>query len=774
MKTKFIFFTSLFFLVTFFSCHKNKDSVEPSSETKIKAVGIVKNESGEPISGVTIKIGNKQTTTGSIGQFVISDLLSDSRCVLKCKSASHYDLTTAEQVRNGIANFNITLIEKTIIGTLSASAGGTVSPSAGGVLTLPANGFINAAGLAYNGDVSIAARYLDPSETDFAFLLPSQDMMATNEAGTVGALYSYGMMMIELMDASGNELNLAPGSEATITLPVSTGQQGSAPAIIPLWYYDEEKGIWIEEGEATKIGNNYVGNVKHFTYWNCDFFSPDQATVKGKVVDCHGNAVSYASVRTGQSWVTTDANGMYERRVPSEVEFVIQVVPSWGFEIGSNTVLVSALIAGQVYLVPDLVLVSCPTTIKGQIKDCNSNSMASWIKASKASGWTQYVFSETGDFEIAVPNQNDVELTIYKSNSVQNLTVNVTGLLAGELKDIGTVELCLPAVLEINSALIDGILNPFVSVNTQTTNEGDMYYGITASGDSIVILLAANTVPASSVLTIEPNSSVLTSDNCHIRFSSGGTTYLANSGSITLNVSASNYTIDFTFNTISFLSSSESKIISSNLIQDLYPQSGQAIWLTSFEPNTDSSDVLWTGMYYYHFDVDSVSNVCQSNTNGAPAAHSGNYMYHLRTNIPSTSYYSGGFGWKPGTGNTFDTLDFNDEFEFYINYNLNITTALTIQLTDLDGEIYDYSIPAAASSYSTWKRYTISFNSFLWDQYLNTSGGDKTLTITDIEQIHIFMSNAGVQGTSQEIYLDDLKIIDRPGGEKTKTNIASN
>jgi hypothetical protein len=43
-----------------------------------------------------------------------------------------------------------------------------------------------------------------------------------------------------------------------------------AAATIPLWFFDETKGLWKEEGAATKQGSNYVGTVSHFSFWNVD------------------------------------------------------------------------------------------------------------------------------------------------------------------------------------------------------------------------------------------------------------------------------------------------------------------------------------------------------------------------------------------------------------------------------------------------------------------------------------------------------------------------
>ena len=55
-----------------------------------------------------------------------------------------------------------------------------------------------------------------------------------------------------------------------MSIPVGSTQTSSAPAEIPLWYFDETNGVWKEEGKATLQGNEYVGEVSHFTFWNCD------------------------------------------------------------------------------------------------------------------------------------------------------------------------------------------------------------------------------------------------------------------------------------------------------------------------------------------------------------------------------------------------------------------------------------------------------------------------------------------------------------------------
>ena len=94
--------------------------------------------------------------------------------------------------------------------------------------------------------------------------------MANNKDGKRVLLSSYGMMAVELESSAGEKLQIKSGSTATLSLQFLLQLESSAPATIPLWYVDESTGLWKEEGTATKQGNNYIGTVKHFTYWNCD------------------------------------------------------------------------------------------------------------------------------------------------------------------------------------------------------------------------------------------------------------------------------------------------------------------------------------------------------------------------------------------------------------------------------------------------------------------------------------------------------------------------
>ena len=77
-------------------------------------------------------------------------------------------------------------------------------------------------------------------------------------------------MDVEMVDDAGNKLQLASGQPAILTFTIPDTLLSLAPASIPLWYFNDSSGRWIQQGTAVKQGNTYVGQVGHFTYWNCD------------------------------------------------------------------------------------------------------------------------------------------------------------------------------------------------------------------------------------------------------------------------------------------------------------------------------------------------------------------------------------------------------------------------------------------------------------------------------------------------------------------------
>ena len=272
--------SSLFILFFLFSCKKTVDTnadnpnILPDLVTKVTSSvsGFVTDQNNSPVWGATVKVGTVNTTTDQYGYFEVKNVQVVKEAATVSVSFTGYfkGIKTYTAKEGKAAFFRIKLLPKTIAGTIDAATGGNVSQPNGLIISLPANAVKDATtGSAYSGTVNIAAQYIDPASTEINKIMPG-DLRAINAGGGMKLLTSYGMMAVELTGAAGELLQIADGKKATITSPIPTSVLSNAPSSILLWHFDEETGFWKEEGTATKTGNTYVGEVSHFSFWNCD------------------------------------------------------------------------------------------------------------------------------------------------------------------------------------------------------------------------------------------------------------------------------------------------------------------------------------------------------------------------------------------------------------------------------------------------------------------------------------------------------------------------
>ncbi|MBK8145245.1 MAG: hypothetical protein IPK62_09725 [Bacteroidetes bacterium] len=155
----------------------------------------------------------------------------------------------------------ISLMSKGTPEVFFANNGGTVNFANGLSITFPANAIVNNAnGNAYNGQVYVYAKKIDPT-TQLGMETMPGDLRGVASSGIERLLQTFGMMVAELYDINGNALQIATGSSATLSLSIPPSLHGSAPTNIVLWWYNEQKGMWIEDGGAVREGNAYVGKL---------------------------------------------------------------------------------------------------------------------------------------------------------------------------------------------------------------------------------------------------------------------------------------------------------------------------------------------------------------------------------------------------------------------------------------------------------------------------------------------------------------------------------
>ena len=320
--------------VTYTGCKKDPVETHGSAMQKVALKGRVTGTNGLPISDVTVSTGSLTATTDAQGEFSFDRAsVVKKRAVIKFEKSGYFTLTRSgvkgdemfiEAVLYPKGNSNISL--KT---SFDAAQAKTLSVPAGMKVDLTASSIMRADGSAYSGQVNADMLYLDPNNENFTGMMPGGDLAAIRGDNSEVMLVSWGMTDVNFTDNQGNPLQIKSNAPAELTFPIPAGMESNPPATIPLWSFDEKKGIWIEEGVATLQGNVYVGKVTHFSWVNLDE-PARRVTIRGKVKDCDDEPVAYVKVTAGQTSAYTNSRGEYSMTVPDNTSVTVSVTANGG------------------------------------------------------------------------------------------------------------------------------------------------------------------------------------------------------------------------------------------------------------------------------------------------------------------------------------------------------------------------------------------------------------------------------------------------------------
>jgi len=430
-KTVNFLFTLLVFSSLISSCKKDDDGgsnpFPPSGNTlKTSVLGTIKDTDGLIVSGAIVKLGTYTTTTDVRGnfQFINADVPKD-RMVIVASKTGFFDCVRAKRTQSGEANYiNLLMEEKPAAVNIAGVAGGVVNIPGGAKITFPANAFVDAAGNAYTGTVKVFARHISPGDDNFEAIVPGGDLSGINLAGQAQSLYSLGMIEAILTDNTGlTEVKLASGKSAELKFPIDPSQMSSAQSTIPMWHMDETTGVWREEGEATKTGNLFVGNVSHFSTWNCDY-SGIRTDIQGKVVDCQNNPMPGIVVTiNGFMNVTTDNSGAFTAWVPKGYVIDCQVLKIFNSSLPNDSPIQTiTAIGGILNIVPPLTI-ACLSRISGAIFVCASTTLSPGTVYASWNGGNKLIYTSSGVYSMFVPQNTSINLTAYSMNLNGNNSV---------------------------------------------------------------------------------------------------------------------------------------------------------------------------------------------------------------------------------------------------------------------------------------------------------------------------------------------------------------
>ncbi len=496
--------TSIIAVLFFASCQKTTDIIEtptppvvnpipPDLTTKVSSSvsGFVTDENELPVKNANVLVGTSTIITDKYGYFEIRNVqvVQNAAMVTVTKSGYFKGIKTYIATAGKSAFFRIKLIAKVTSGTVSGATGGTITLASNLSILFPASAFINAStNAAYTGTVNVAAFKIDPTSADLPRIMPG-DLRGLNTDGNLQILTSYGMAAVELSGAGGELLQIAPGKKATMTMPIPATIMASAPATIPLWYFDETNGLWKQEGTATKTGNNYVGDVSHFSFWNYDvpanyvIFNCTVVTASGQPVQNAYVKISLVSNPNNAGYGYTDSSGYVSGAVPNNAQLKLEVFAN--ASCGTAAAFSQNFSTTNVNVAFGNATINTTTsiaTLTGGVKNCAGLPVTNgYVVIREGNLYNRIALSNTGT---------------YSHNKVFcSFPTQIT--LVGE--DVPNLQQNLPVTYSVTSAGVNNI--PAITacgVNTQQfinyTINGSAY-SFTATTDSLTFLNGAGGVP---------------------------------------------------------------------------------------------------------------------------------------------------------------------------------------------------------------------------------------------------------------------------------------
>ena len=439
MKNLTILLTFLLSLLLLTNCNNDTDiDPTPNGPTSFDQgvmvtttiAGFVLDENNTPLDNAEVRLGNNIVQTDINGFYLLDNISTNSKDTYITIWREGYINSSKRIYPTNQSTFKLDfkLLRDNTLDIMPAGEGKEVSLPNGAKLLLTANSVSFPDGSAYNGDVHISMHHLSPNDTDLSLTMPG-DLTAIDANGNIMALATYGMLSVELTSDAGDPLQLSEGSTAELSFPVPSNLIGNAPATIPLWFFDEILGRWIEEGMATLEGDTYVGEVSHFSFWNVDV-PYDLVFVSGKVLDQDGSVIQNLKVKVEVSTLgvtrsgNTDTEGNFSGLMPKDeqLNFNFNLISTF---CGSEET--SLTLASQTYgpfssdtdlgiITVDLNQSSGLTEISGSLVDCNGEPLQNAYLKFDFDGNQTFEFSNTSDFMFIYPNCEFDQLTIEAIN----------------------------------------------------------------------------------------------------------------------------------------------------------------------------------------------------------------------------------------------------------------------------------------------------------------------------------------------------------------------
>ena len=417
-----------FFLFALYSCNDSESFNPDDNYFKASAFVEVVDLAGHPLANVAIS--TVRTTSSGVFESVYGT--TNAEGVLQVKNIFMFPSTYFTASKPGYFQgsrriypvagkthfIKIILLDAVDSGSFDASVGGIIQVQDQVSLHFPPDAIVSKNGNLYSGEVRVNAEPIAADDNDLLFKMPG-DLVGLNNSGNKVALGSFGMVAIELRSPWNELLNIKEGKTVEMKMKVPDHNLSKAPSNIPMWYFNETAGYWKEDGSASLEGNEYVAQLPHFSFWNCDDW---REAVKWGATLVYDNGAPVSQVCVNLTILSLESTG---GGVTNEDGFVSGIVPAneilrldikspcgsvvYSKELGPYT----EDINNQSIVIPttDIYL----TKLSGNAVNCNDAPLTNGFARIKGGGSGYYyapIDAETGYFSMSMMACQPADLTL--------------------------------------------------------------------------------------------------------------------------------------------------------------------------------------------------------------------------------------------------------------------------------------------------------------------------------------------------------------------------
>ncbi|MFN8155311.1 MAG: carboxypeptidase-like regulatory domain-containing protein [Bacteroidia bacterium] len=478
----------LSFLVATNACKKEENEENSGGTGSIVQTtfsGRVTDKNGVAVSGATVTFGNQTTTTNFWGIFLFENAhVNSERALVFVEKPGYWKYSgSVKPLANSLTQMRVCLLGDVQTHMVNALSGGIITDANGAKISFPPDAFEDLNGNTYTGNVSVTFHSTLLNDSRYPHKFPGSDGKAKKGDGNATYLAPYGELGATLKDLSGNTLKIKAGKKATISIPLLPSQQSNAATSTKLWHFNEATGIWEEEGSAQRNGNEYTGEISHFSWW-C-YSDPDAVLVYGQLLDCQGGPLDCGSVVTDSNYYLADSyiNGWYCFQAPPNYTFQIK---GWyyGYWIQeyTNLVTVPAQAPYGTYTIPPIqfVYAGCETHITGHVVNCGNVPANATIALIQNNQLVDFQYSMNGSFDFFLPDTSNSTFTVFAYKGIYSGSTSITTFPLSH-NDVGYISLCDTTpitnnvLLNFNSPITGNIPISFDVNSAEIVQNGSAY-----------------------------------------------------------------------------------------------------------------------------------------------------------------------------------------------------------------------------------------------------------------------------------------------------------